>query len=217
VKRAGKGIWSDTRAARRKRAARLGLRAITREGQRRRLEKMEQQLLGGLLGELARAERSAIRRLRKQAHRVGDGEPFAETMLRAARHAERSLAEFERSARGWRQRARAAFEQVLATLRGGLADLLVNHERSYRATLLGLRSAIDCAVLTQAVAQRAGRPDLAGFCGRWLDERRRLAAECERQLAWFAFHPQFARAPATFRRAGVRAAGPAETVISRVP
>jgi hypothetical protein len=217
MKHVSKGIWSDTRAARRKRAARLGLRAITREGQRRRLEKMEQQLLGGLLGELARAERSAIRRLRKQAHRVGDGEPFAETMLRAARHAERSRAEFERSVRGWKQRARIALGQVLATLREGLADLLVNHERSYRATLLGLRSAIDCAVLTQAVAQRAGRPDLAGFCGRWLDERRRLAAECERQLAWFAFHPQFARAPASFRRAGVRAPGPTETVISRVP
>jgi hypothetical protein len=178
---------------------------------------MEQQLLGGLLGELARAERSAIRRLRKQAHRVGDGEPYSETMLRAARHAERSLPEFERSCRGWRQRARTTLEQVLATLREGLADLLVNHERSYRATLLGLRSEIDCAVLTQAVAQRVGRPDLAGFCGRWLDERRRLAAECERQLAWFAFHPQFARAPASFRRAGVRAPGPAETFISRVP
>ena len=217
MKHAGKGIWSDTRAARRKRAARLGLRAITREGQRQRLEKMEQQLLGGLLGELARAERSAIRRLRKQAHRIGDGEPFAETMLRAARHAERWLTEFERSVRGRRQRARIALERVLATLREGLADLLVNHERSYRATLLGLRSAIDCAVLTQAVAQRAGRPDLAGFCGRWLDERRRLVAECERQLAWFAFHPQCARAPASFRRAGVRAPGPAETVISRVP
>jgi hypothetical protein len=216
VKRAGKSIWSDTRAARRKRAARLGLRAITREGQRQRLEKMEQQLLGGLLGELARAERSAIRRLRKQAHRVGDGEPIAETMLRAARHAERSLSEFERSVRGWRQRARTALEQVLAMLREGLADLLLNHERSYRATLLGLRSAIDCAVLTQAMSQRAGRPELAGFCGRWLDERRRLAADCERQLAWFAFHPQFARAPASFRRAGVGAPGPAE-VISRVP
>jgi hypothetical protein len=208
-------MWSDTRAARRKRAASLGLRAITREGQRRRLAKMEQDLLGALLRELARGERSAIRRLRKQAHRVGEGEPFAETMLRAARHAERSLAEFERCGRGRKQRAR--LEQAIARLREGLADLVVNHERSYRRALLGLRSGIDCAVLTQAVAQRAGRPDLAGFCGRWLDERRRLAAECERQLAWFAFHPQFARAPASFRRAGVRAAGPADTVISRVP
>ena len=140
-----------------------------------------------------------------------------EMMLRAARHAERALVELERSGRGWKQRARTASVRALAGIRDGLADLLLNHERSYRGTLLGLRCGIDCAVLTQAVAQRAGRPDLAGFCGRWLEERRRLVAECERQLAWFAFHPQFARAPASFRRAGVRSPGPAESVVSRMP
>jgi hypothetical protein len=200
----GKGWLGDSRAARRKRAARLGLRAITRAGQCQRLGKMEQELLGALFDELARSERAAIRRLRRQARRVGDGEPFAETMQRAARHADRALAELERAGWSSKQRARRACQQALARLRDALLDLLVSHEKSYRNTLLGLRRGMDCAVLTQAVAQRASRPDLAGFCGRWLDERRRLAAECERQLAWFAFHPQFARATASFRRAGVR-------------
>jgi hypothetical protein len=213
----GQGWRGDCRAARRRRATSLGLHAVARDSQRRRVVKLEQDLLGVLLAELIESERSARRQLPKRARRLGAGEGPAEAMLRVARHAERTRAELERFCGSWRQRARKTLERAVATMRERFSDLLVDQEQGYRETLLGLRRGLDCALLTQAVAQRCGRSDLAGFCGRWLDERRRLVAECERQVPWFAFHPQFAAARATSSRPGIRAPGPPESIVSRVP
>jgi hypothetical protein len=44
------------------------------------------------------------------------------------------------------------------------------------------------AVLTQAVAARCGRSDVAEFLADWLDERQPLVADCQRAVTWFAAH-----------------------------
>jgi hypothetical protein len=79
--------------------------------------------------------------------------------------------------------------QLLASLRHALFDRLVDTERSYRGTLLGLRHGVDVARLLREVARRDGDPHLVLFCDELLAERLALITDAEHAMSWFAECP----------------------------
>jgi len=79
---------------------------------------------------------------------------------------------------------------VFSTLRHYVVDRVLETERSYRATLLGLKHGLDVARLLREVAAREGDDALVRFCDELLVERARLVEDAEQQLVWFAECPQ---------------------------
>jgi hypothetical protein len=156
-----------------------------------------ERLLRALLVEMVQTEQSARKHPRREAARIEPGAPPGEAMLAVAHHADRALPELERLCEGWQRRLGRMFGNLLSVVREYLIDRIVSHEKSYRGTLAGMHHGIDCATLTQAVAERCGRADVAEVCRRWLAERRPIVEECVRQLVWFASRPALARVRAT--------------------
>jgi hypothetical protein len=95
---------------------------------------------------------------------------------------------------------RGSFGAALGTLfsesRQRIADHLFDAERSYRATLLGMRHGTDVARVFEVAAALAGRQELAQWAHTWLAARTPLVREAERQLVWFAAHAEHALARA---------------------
>jgi hypothetical protein len=154
----------------------------------------EEQLLARLFVEMFQTEKSAVEHPPKEAARLGSGTP-GRALLATARHAERALAALTALAEreGFeRRKFGMAIGKTFSVMRSLLADRLLSQEKSYRGTVLGLQHGLDCAALTAAVAHASGRNEVAKFFERWLEERRPLVAECQRQAAWFAQHSAFA-------------------------
>jgi hypothetical protein len=86
---------------------------------------------------------------------------------------------------------------MFSSIREAVADRLVDHERSYRGTLLGLRHGVDCVKMIRHVADACGRVEIGGFCTRWLEAREPLVGRAEHAMSWFAHHPKRAVARAT--------------------
>jgi len=98
-------------------------------------------------------------------------------------------------------RAGMALGSVLSIARHLVLDRTVEAERSYRATLLGMRHGVDLVKLIRKLADASGKVELAGFCTRWLEEREPLVDRVEAAMGWFAEHPKrAAEKPRTFRR-----------------
>jgi hypothetical protein len=155
----------------------------------------EEQLLARLFVEMFQTEKSAVEHPPKEAARLGSGTPPGRALLATARHAERALAALTALAEreGFeRRKFGMAIGKTFSVMRSLLADRLLSQEKSYRGTVLGLQHGLDCAALTAAVAHASGRNEVAKFFERWLEERRPLVAECQRQAAWFAQHSAFA-------------------------
>jgi hypothetical protein len=151
-----------------------------------------EELLERLLAEMLQTETSAAEHARKEAERIGEGEPPALALLAAATHAERALPQL-RALRGGSASVGEAIGHVFSALRDAASDRVMRDEKSYRATLLGLHHGVGCGVMTRAVAGTLRRTDIASFCDRWLDERRPLVDDCERQIPWFASHSEGVR------------------------
>jgi hypothetical protein len=149
-------------------------------------------LLEALLVELAQTEKSATEHPRKEAARLGPGEPPARALLAVAEHAEKRLAELERFAGPRRGRIGEAIGKTFSALRRAMADRLLSKEKSYRGTLIGLQHGVDCALLTRSVASVCQRRDLVDFLADWLEERQPLVARCRRQVTWFASRAEVA-------------------------
>jgi hypothetical protein len=155
-------------------------------------QKAAEELLQSLLAEMAQTEESARDHPRKEAERFAAGEPPALALLAVSSHAERALGGLERLS-GPRSRGLGrAIGSTFSAVRETLGDRFVSREKSYRGTLLGLHHGIDCAVLTLAVAWACGRTDVVAFYTDWLDQRRPLVARCQREMTWFAAHPELA-------------------------
>lgn len=156
-----------------------------------------QRLCAKLCRELAQSERSAVLHTRREARRLGDVPP-ARALLSIGAHAEQQRARFD----GLLVK-RDVQSTVLArlvgdlfwSLRHAIFDRLVESERSYRGTLLGLRHGIDVARLLREVALREGDARLMRFCDEWLVERLCLLETAEQELAWFAETPDRALRP----------------------
>lgn len=148
--------------------------------------------------ELFQSEESATDHPIREAERLGETPP-AEALRAVAAHARRTLAELPPLVRNHDlpnshggRRVGAAFSM----LRDRFADLMLNVERSYRGTLLGIRHGVDLVLLIQSVARKDGDVSLANWCDRWLERRRPLVEAAAQELAWFAANPARAREPA---------------------
>jgi hypothetical protein len=148
-------------------------------------------LLRGLGRELFQSETSAAWHCRREAERLGQVPP-AWALTALADHAERVLDELPALAvtHGLpRSGLGQAAGRLFSAVRQVVVDRLVEPERSYRGTLLGIRHGIDVVSMTGHVAGCLNDDSLADWCKRWLDVRMPLARRVEDELPWFARHP----------------------------
>jgi hypothetical protein len=144
-----------------------------------------------LCRELAQSEHSAVVHPQREAKRLGDVSP-AHALLAIAEHAKELRPRFEalmvkRQPKG--MKIGRAFGEMFSTIRQAIADRVIDAERSYRGTLLGLRHGIDVARLLREVALREHDTHLMRFCDEFLIERLALIEGAEQALAWFAEQP----------------------------
>ncbi len=149
-----------------------------------------------LCRELSQSEHSAIVQPRREAKRLGDNPP-AHALLAIAKHADAQRPRFDALVKG-RRTGPAGIElgrwigELFSLLRHYLFDRLIDNERSYRGTLLGVAHGLDLVRLLSAVATHEGDEHLRLFCQEWLAERQPLLAQAQDKLAWFAEQPQLA-------------------------
>lgn len=151
-------------------------------------------LLGRLFVELFQTEESARKHPRVEAERLGDTPP-GRAMRAVAGHAVRVLPELRRlaEAEGLGTRSAGSWIGDAFSLARRIAfDRMLDREKSYRGTLLGLYHGIDVVRLLRAAARAHGRDRIASFCDAWLDERIGLIEAAGRQLDWFGAHPALA-------------------------
>jgi hypothetical protein len=156
-------------------------------------------LLADLVGELFQTERSATLHCAREAKRYADAPP-ALALREVAGHARYALAELEAMTKAGELRARPWSKVLgqtvgagLSQLRATILDRIVDRERSYRATLLGMRHGVDLVRLVEYVALAAGRHVLAAWCSAWLEKREPLVERAADELIWFAENPSVAR------------------------
>lgn len=171
-------------------------------------EKQAQQhaLMKSLFRELFQSERSAMKHPRREAERLGGGPP-AQALAAVSEHARRVFADLTATARASDlpvSRAGMAIGSLLSIARHVVLDRAVDTERSYRATLLGMRHGVDIVKLIRKVADASGQVEVAGFCTRWLEEREPLVERVEAAMSWFAEHPQRASEMPRARRRRAR-------------
>jgi hypothetical protein len=144
-----------------------------------------------LCRELAQSEHSAVVHPQREAKRLGDISP-AHALLAIVEHAKSLRPRFD-ALMAKRQRKGIeigrAFGQVFSILRHVIGDRVIDAERSYRGTLLGLRHGTDVARLLREVALREHDTNLVRFCDEFLLERLALIEGAEQALAWFAEQP----------------------------
>lgn len=159
-----------------------------------------------LYRELAQTEQSAMLHPRREARRLGGGSAAA-ALCAIADHAEAQWPRVQRL-RGAEQAsgmaAGRAVGRMFSAVRQAFVDRVIDRERSYRMTLLGLHHGMGVVRLLAATAARDGDTALRAFCDDWLPARYELTERAEAALAWFADRP------AQALRAGLRdAAQPA--------
>jgi len=154
--------------------------------------KDESKLLSRLFAELCQTEQSAYQHPRIEAQRLGDVPP-ARAMLAVSQHAELALGELKQLAQAESLPIQAAVGRrigmLFSMLRKAL-DFMLDREKSYRATLLGMHHGVDLVILVAAAARADERWELARWCERWLTARRPLVDSVASDLSWFATHPR---------------------------
>lgn len=145
--------------------------------------------------ELAQSEHDARLHTRREAKKLGDVWPAA-TLVAIAAHADAQWPALLRHLRtqpiGWR--LGRAVGAAFSALRHFCFDRLIDSERSFRATLLGLKHGVDVVRLLHEVALGEADDDLVAWCEQFLDARLALLAHAEQSLEWFAEHPRRALA-----------------------
>jgi hypothetical protein len=163
-----------------------------------------------LCRELAQSEHDAVIQTTREAARLHGGAP-AEKLRAIAAHAEYLRPRLDAlmvPAQPVGIRAARLVGEVFSGLRHFFFDRMLRAERSYRATLLGLRHGIDTAWLLRDVARRDEHIRLFRFCDDLIAEREVLLREAERALVWFADHPEVALASGARIALGSGAATP---------
>jgi hypothetical protein len=151
-------------------------------------------LLGRLFVELFQTEESARKHPGIEADRLGDTPP-GRAMRAVAVHAARVLPELRRIARaeGLGTHSLGSWIGDAFSIARRLAfDRMLDREKSYRGTLIGMYHGVDVVRLARAAARARGRDRVAAFCDAWLDERIPLIDAAGRQLDWFGEHPTIA-------------------------
>src|SRR3954468_9905561 len=147
-----------------------------------------------LCRELAQSERDARLHPRREARRLGDGEA-AQALAAIADHAD-GIEPVLLKILGQRQsigvKVAHAVASVFSGVRHLVVDRLIDRERSYRGTLLGLKHGVDVARLLREVATLGHDVALIKFCDLFLVERLCLLEDAEQAMVWFAEHPELA-------------------------
>jgi hypothetical protein len=162
------------------------------DAQRRRINP-HRVMLENLFLEFIQSERSAEIHPRREASRLGDSAP-ARALGSVTQHALSVRDELQAIARsrGIRAAAVRKIGDLFSVARQWFADAVMEEERSYRATLLGMRHGLDLVKLIRAAAESADDVSLAAWCTEWLGVREPLVEEVCNQLAWFGWHPEAA-------------------------
>jgi hypothetical protein len=153
---------------------------------------VHQKLLHTLFIELFQTEQSADVHSRREADRLGSTPP-ANALRAVANHAQAALGDFAALAepRGFSAtRAGMAVGSFFSQVRDLLADRLIDRERSYRGTLLGMRHGMDLVRSLRFVADAAGDTALTTALDAWLRVRAPLVDSVAAELAWFARNPE---------------------------
>jgi hypothetical protein len=161
-----------------------------------------QNLLVKLTRELFQTETSASRHCRREAERLGHA-AGADAFRDIARHADGILEQLPglMRAEGLPQSPGGSFVgATFSQIRDKVADKMLDRERSYRGTILGMRHGVDVVRLFGTVGERNGRGSLAAFRDKWLAARIPLLQRVEDGLLWFADHPDVALERATMSR-----------------
>ena len=160
-------------------------------GPDRQASSQRHEFLATLVRELFQTERSAERHPAREAERYGDSAP-ARALRAVSSHAASVLAELPQLVEAAKlpdSTAGRSVGELFSVVRDNVADFLVDAERSYRGTLLGMRHGVDLVRMIQRVADASGQVEIGGFCARWLAEREPLVHGVESAMAWFAEHP----------------------------
>lgn len=143
-----------------------------------------------LLRELAESERETGLHCRHEAGRH-EGE-VADILHEIAAHAEQTEARIRAqiaSAPPIAELFTNAVSRTVSSIRTLGVDRVIAHERSYRATLLGVRQSLDTAHLLLAAAERAFRPQIKSLCEAMIAIREPLVARAADAMIWFVDHP----------------------------
>lgn len=152
----------------------------------------EQRLLRRLCHELYQTEMSASVHPLREARRLGNNPPSA-AMAACAHHAQAVLKQLPRCTEHDRIMGRSYIGQIVglafSLVRRMGIDWALGPERSYRASLLGLRHGIDLVRELEPLARQMHDDALADWCTQWLKVRVPLVETVERHLSWFIKHP----------------------------
>ena len=149
------------------------------------------ELLESLFHELFQTETSASAHPMREARRLGDVPP-AHALRCVAEHATRKKAELPELAHAAGlpdSTVGRSLGAMFSRARQLAADYLVDAERSYRGTLLGMRHGVDLVKLLREVADREGIDVVVEWCDDWLSSRIPLIECVAERLAWFADQP----------------------------
>ncbi|MFT3693789.1 MAG: hypothetical protein QM831_11650 [Kofleriaceae bacterium] len=141
--------------------------------------------------EFLQAERDCRLHTRREARRQGRGAP-ADALLSIAAHADQVEPRIEQLLGNASVGVLAArfVAHSFSDLRYGLVDRLMQRERTYRATLLGIRHGLDAGYLLTELALRSQFATSHAFLEEALEVRARMLAVAVQALAWFAEHPR---------------------------
>ncbi len=155
---------------------------------------MSEDIVPRLFVELFQSEQSAKEHPRVEAERLGDVPP-GRAMRAVHEHATRELARLrDLAAQEGLQTTSpgVVLGELFSTVRDAVADRVIDREKSYRGTLLGMHHGVDLVLLLRSAASAAGRHSVAAFCDAWLAERRPLVDDVEAALSWFGANPEVA-------------------------
>lgn len=181
---------------RRRTSAELAARTVPASGDAMQSKKVSP-LVATLLPELFQTEESARVHPQREAKRLGPSSP-ATAMLAVAGHAAAAQQRFRELAEARGHHAAeggAAIGRLFSAIRTFGSDLFLSREKSYRATILGVRHGVGVVALLEDAAIASGDQELADACADWLTARRPLADALEQELSWFADHPDLALTP----------------------
>lgn len=168
------------------------------------IERMRRELFETLISEVFQTEQSACDHPTREAQRLGDAPP-AEAMRACAEHAERTLETLRDFCEQDNLRPRNAARALGSTfsqIRDKFADLVLDRQRSYRGTLLGIAHGIHVfellreVVTTGALDSDDARQRWLFFINQWLHDRRQILQAATLALHWFAANPEQALEPA---------------------
>lgn len=146
-----------------------------------------------LCRELAQSEYDAVIHTRREARRYGAASPGL--ALRAiADHAVEVRPQLEALWAGQPVGIGAAHVvgELFSSLRHFAFDWMIDAERSYRATMLGLRHGLGASQLLREVLIQQRDQPAQQVCADLIEVRTRLVCDAERELRWFAEHPDAA-------------------------